>query len=104
AFGLAKSLTNLAAGALAERIGRRRLLIAGWALALPGPLLIAVGPSWGWIVAANLFLGVNQGLTWSMTVLMKIDLVGPRQRGLALGLHESAGDRRVPLTTSLSRC
>ncbi len=102
AFGLAKSLTNLAAGALAERIGRRRLLIAGWAMALPVPLLIAVAPSWGWIVAANLFLGVNQGLTWSMTVLMKIDLVGPRQRGLALGLNESAGYGGVALTAAAS--
>jgi MFS family permease len=91
AFGVAKSFTNLGAGALAERIGRRRLLIAGWAIALPVPLLIAVAPSWAWIVAANVFLGVNQGLAWSMTVVMKIDLVGPRRRGLALGLNEAAG-------------
>lgn len=91
AFGLAKSITNLAAGALAERVGRRRLLIAGWALALPVPLLIAVAPSWAWVVVANLFLGVNQGLAWSMTVVMKIDLVGPKRRGLALGLNEAAG-------------
>jgi len=102
AFGLAKSLTNLAAGALAERIGRRRLLIAGWALALPAPLLIAVAPSWGWVVAANLFLGVNQGLAWSMTVLMKIDLVGPKRRGLALGLNESAGYGGVALAAAAS--
>jgi MFS family permease len=91
AFGLAKSFTNLGAGALAARIGRRRLLIAGWAAALPVPLLIAVAPSWGWVVAANVFLGVNQGLAWTMTVVMKIDLVGPERRGLALGLNESAG-------------
>ena len=91
AFGLAKSFTNLAAGALAERVGRRRLLLLGWALALPVPLLIAVAPSWGWVVAANVFLGINQGLAWSMTVVMKIDLVGPKRRGLALGLNESAG-------------
>src|SRR5680860_502064 len=91
AFGLVKALTNLGAGALAERIGRRRLLIAGWAVALPVPLLIAIAPSWGWIVAANALLGVNQGLAWSMTVVMKIDLVGPRRRGLALGLNEAAG-------------
>ena len=91
AFGLAKSFTNLGAGALAERIGRRRILIAGWLLALPVPLLIGIAPSWAWIVAANLLLGVNQGLTWSMTVVMKIDLVGPERRGLALGLNESAG-------------
>ena len=102
AFGLAKSFTNLAAGALAERIGRRRLLIAGWAIALPVPLLIGVAPSWGWVVAANVFLGVNQGLAWSMTVLMKIDLVGPRQRGLALGLNESAGYGGVALAAAAS--
>ena len=71
AFGLAKALTNLAAGATAERIGRRRLLIAGWAFALPVPLLVAVAPTWAWIVAANVLLGVNQGLAWSMTVVMK---------------------------------
>ena len=74
-----------------QRAGRRRLLIAGWAVALPVPLLIAVAPSWGWIVAANVLLGINQGLAWSMTVVMKIDLVGPRRRGLALGLNEAAG-------------
>jgi MFS family permease len=91
AFGLAKALTNLGAGALAQRLGRRRLLIAGWAIALPVPLLIAVAPSWGWIVAANVLLGVNQGLAWSMTVVMKIDLVGPERRGFALGLNEAAG-------------
>ena len=91
AFGLAKAFTNLGAGAYATRAGRRRLLIAGWALALPVPLLIAVAPSWGWIVAANVLLGVNQGLAWSMTVVMKIDLVGPKRRGFALGLNEAAG-------------
>jgi MFS family permease len=102
AFGLAKSFTNLAAGAGAERFGRRRLLILGWALALPVPLLIAVAPSWGWIVAANLFLGVNQGLAWSMTVVMKIDLVGPRRRGLALGLNEAAGYGGVAVAAAIS--
>jgi MFS family permease len=91
AFGLAKSFTNLAAGIGAERLGRRRLLILGWTVALPVPLLIAVAPSWAWIVAANGLLGINQGLAWSMTVVMKIDLVGPRRRGLALGLNEAAG-------------
>src|SRR5919106_496812 len=91
AFGLAKSFTNLAAGAGAERLGRRRLLILGWGAALPVPLLIAVAPSWAWIVAANVLLGVNQGLAWSMTVVMKIDLVGPQRRGFALGLNEAAG-------------
>ena len=102
AFGLAKSLTNLGAGALAQRIGRRRLLIAGWAVALPVPLLIGVAPSWAWIVVANLFLGVNQGLAWSMTVVMKIDLVGPERRGLALGLNESAGYGGVALAAAVS--
>ena len=91
AFGAAKAITNLAAGALADRSGRKRLLVAGWVLALPVPLLIAVAPGWGTVVLANVFLGVSQGLAWSMTVVMKIDLVGPRRRGLALGLNESAG-------------
>jgi MFS family permease len=102
AFGITKALTNLAAGALAERVGRRRLLIAGWAIALPVPVLIAVAPNWGWIVAANAFLGINQGLAWSMTVVMKIDLVGPRRRGLALGLNESAGYGGVAIAAGLS--
>ena len=97
AFGLAKALTNLAAGSLADRVGRRRLLIAGWITALPVPLLIAVAPNWGWIVAANVLLGINQGLTWSMAVVMKIDLVGPERRGFALGLNESAGYGGVAL-------
>jgi len=91
AFGIAKALANLAAGGLADRAGRKRLLVLGWALALPVPVLIALAPNWGWIVAANLLLGANQGLAWSMTVVMKIDLVGPVRRGLALGLNESAG-------------
>jgi MFS family permease len=102
AFGLAKSLTNLGAGALAERVGRRRLLILGWAIALPVPLLIGVAPSWEWVVLANLFLGVNQGLAWSMTVFMKIDLVGPERRGLALGLNESAGYGGVAVAAAVS--
>jgi MFS family permease len=91
AFGAAKALTNLAAGELAERLGRKRLLVAGWLVALPVPLLIGFAPSWWFIVTANLLLGVNQGLAWSMTVVMKIDLAGPRRRGLALGLNEAAG-------------
>jgi MFS family permease len=102
AFGLAKAFTNLGAGALAERAGRRRLLIAGWAIALPVPLLIATAPSWGWIVAANLLLGVNQGLAWSMTVVMKIDLVGPRRRGFALGLNEAAGYGGLALSAGVT--
>ena len=102
AFGLAKAFTNLGAGGLAARLGRRRLLIAGWVVALPVPLLIAVAPSWGWIVAANVLLGVNQGLAWSMTVVMKIDLVGPQRRGLALGLNEAAGYGGVALAAAAS--
>src|SRR5919204_106337 len=91
AFGAAKAITNLAAGALTDRLSRKWLLVAGWLAALPVPLLIAVAPSWWWIVAANILLGVNQGLAWSMTVVMKIDLAGPARRGLALGLNEAAG-------------
>ena len=102
AFGLAKSFTNLGAGALAERVGRRRLLIIGWATALPVPLLIALAPSWTWIVIANVFLGINQGLAWSMTVVMKIDLVGPERRGFALGLNEAAGYGGVALAAAAS--
>jgi MFS family permease/rhodanese-related sulfurtransferase len=97
AFGITKALANLAAGGLAERVGRKRLLVLGWLFALPVPLLIAVAPSWWVIVVANLFLGLNQGLAWSMTVVMKIDLVGPMRRGLALGLNESAGYLGVAL-------
>jgi MFS family permease len=102
AFGAAKALTNLAAGDLAERVGRRRLLVAGWLAALPVPLLIALAPSWWFIVGANLLLGINQGLTWSMTVVMKVDLAGPRRRGLALGLNEAAGYVGVAATAFLS--
>jgi predicted MFS family arabinose efflux permease len=102
AFGFSKAFTNLGAGALAQRLGRRRLLIAGWAAALPVPLLIAVAPSWTWVVIANVFLGINQGLAWSMTVVMKIDLVGPKRRGLALGLNEAAGYGGVALAAALS--
>jgi MFS family permease len=102
AFGLSKAFTNLAAGALAERVGRRRLLVLGWVLALPVPLLIAVAPSWSFIVAANVALGLNQGLAWSMTVVMKIDLVGPRRRGLALGLNEASGYGGVAVAAAAS--
>src|SRR3989441_4476987 len=102
AFGAAKALTNLGAGTLADRAGRKRLLVLGWLLALPVPLLIGLAPDWGLIVVANLFLGVNQGLAWSMTVVMKIDLVGPRRRGLALGLNESAGYLGVAIAAFLT--
>ena len=98
AFGIAKALANLAAGGLAERVGRKHLLVLGWLLALPVPVLIALAPNWWVIVAANVLLGLNQGLAWSMTVVMKIDLVGPMRRGLALGLNESAGYLGVAAT------
>ena len=98
-FGLAKALLNLAAGAVADRVGRRRVLLLGWFLGIPVPILILVAPSWGWVVAANLLLGANQALCWSMTVNMKIDLVGPGRRGLALGLNESSGYAAVGLAT-----
>src|SRR5258706_10273425 len=98
AFGAAKAFTNLAAGGLAGRFGRKRLLVLGWLVALPVPLLIGLAPSWWFIVAANLLLGINQGLAWSMTVVMKIDLAGPTRRGLALGLNEAAGSLGVAPT------
>ena len=98
AFGAAKALANLGAGALADRVGRRRLLVLGWLLALPVAPLVALAPNWWLIVAANVLLGASQGLAWSMTVLLKIDLVGPARRGLALGLNESAGYLGVAAT------
>jgi MFS family permease len=91
AFGLTKAFTNLAAGALADRFGRKPVLVSGWLVGLPVPLMIILAPDWSWVVAANALLGVNQGLTWSTTVIMKIDLVGPVRRGLATGLNEAAG-------------
>ena len=101
-FGLTKALANLAAGWLVDRHGRRSILIAGWLIALPVPLIIAWAPSWGWIVGANALLGVNQGLTWSTTVIMKIDLAGQQRRGLAMGLNEFAGYVAVALATLAS--
>lgn len=91
AFGAVKACANLTAGWLADRVGRRRVLVAGWIAALPVPVLLGWGASWNAIVAANILLGVSQGLTWSMTVTMKIDLAGARERGLAMGLNEFAG-------------
>lgn len=101
-FGLAKAFTNLAAGALADRRSRRSLLIAGWILALPVPFMVLWAPSWSWIVAANALLGISQGLTWSLTVIMKIDLVGPERRGLAMGLNEFAGYTAVAAAAFVS--
>ena len=97
-FGLVKAVSNLFAGGLADRFGRKKVLVAGWLVGLPVPLILMYAPSWEWIVAANVLLGINQGLAWSMTVIMKIDLVGPRGRGLAVGLNEFAGYLAVGLT------
>jgi MFS family permease len=91
AFGLTKAVVNLFAGTLADRYGRKPVLIAGWLAGVPVPLLLIFAPTWGWIVAANVLLGINQGLAWSVTVIMKIDLVGPRRRGTAMGFNEAAG-------------
>ncbi len=102
AFGVTKALTNLAAGLLADRYGRRPVLLAGWLVGVPVPLILIWAPSWEWVVAANVLLGVNQGLTWSVAVIMKVDLVGPRRRGLALGLNEAAGYSAVAITALLT--
>jgi MFS family permease len=90
-FGVVKALANLAAGHYSDRIGRKQILIAGWLVGLPVPIIIMVAPNWEWVVMANVLLGINQGLCWSTTVIMKIDLVGPARRGLAMGLNEAAG-------------
>ncbi len=97
-FGLVKAATNLVAGALSDRFGRRPVLVAGWIIGLPVPVLLIWAPAWEWVVIANVLLGINQGLTWSTTVIMKIDLVGPARRGLAMGLNEAAGYGAVALT------
>ena len=97
-FGVVKAFSNLLSGTLADAFGRKKVLVAGWIAGVPVPFMIMLAPSWGWIVAANILLGVNQGLAWSMTVLMKIDLVGLRGRGLAVGLNEFAGYLAVGLT------
>jgi MFS family permease len=96
-FGVVKALTNYFAGRLSDRYGRKPVLLAGWCFALPVPFLVIWAPSWSWVVFANVLLGINQGLAWSTTVIMKIDLVGPKQRGLAMGLNEFAGYLAVAL-------
>jgi MFS family permease len=96
-FGVVKALTNFFAGRLCDSYGRRRVLLAGWLVGLPVPFLVIWAPSWSWIVFANVLLGLNQGLAWSTTVIMKMDLVGPKQRGLAMGLNEFAGYLAVAL-------
>lgn len=101
-FGFIKALGNLFAGRLSDRVGRKRVLIAGWIAGLPVPFLVMFAPSWGWIVLANVLLGLNQSLAWSATVIMKMDLVGTRQRGLAMGLNEAAGYISVSVAALVS--
>ncbi len=97
-FGLAKAATNYVAGTWMDRFGRKPVLVAGWVVAVPVPLLLIWAPSWGWVIVANVLLGVSQGMTWSTTVVMKIDLVGPARRGLAMGFNEAAGYAAVAVT------
>ncbi|EDZ99884.1 major facilitator superfamily MFS_1 [Burkholderia sp. H160] len=101
-FGVVKALANLVSGQLADTWGRKRVLVAGWMLALPVPFMIIAAPHWEWVVAANVLLGASQGFAWSMTVIMKVDLVGPKGRGLAVGLNEFAGYLAVGVTAFLT--
>ena len=101
-FGVVKAIANLLSGHFADVYGRKHVLIAGWLIGVPVPFMIGWGPSWGWIIAANALLGINQGLAWSMTVIMKVDLVGPKSRGLAVGLNEFAGYLAVGITAFLT--
>ncbi|CAM4204851.1 MFS transporter [Cytophagaceae bacterium 50C-KIRBA] len=101
-FGIVKAFSNYFAGSLANRFGRKNLLVFGWIMAIPIPFLLMFAPNWNWVILANVFLGINQGLAWSSTVVMKIDLVGEKQRGLAMGINESAGYLSVALFAFLS--
>jgi MFS family permease len=101
-FGVVKAFANFGAGWLGDRFGRKRVLVAGWAVGIPVPLLVMWAPSWSWIIVANVLLGINQGLTWSTAVMMKIDLVGPARRGFAMGLNEFAGYLAVALSALAS--
>ena len=101
-FGVVKALANLFAGRFSDRIGRKQILVTGWLFGLPVPVIIMLAPSWDWIVFANVLLGINQGLCWSTTIIMKIDLVGPARRGLAMGLNEAAGYLAVAAATLTS--
>ena len=101
-FGVVKAFANLVSGHLADVWGRKRVLVLGWLFGLPVPFMIMWAPSWEWIIAANALLGINQGFAWSMTVIMKVDLVGPKSRGLAVGLNEFAGYLAVGVTAFLT--
>lgn len=101
-FGIVKAITNYYTGALANKYGRKNLLVAGWLIAIPIPFILMYAPNWNWIIAANVLLGINQGLTWSSTVVMKIDLVGEKQRGFAMGLNEFAGYLSVAIIAFLT--
>ena len=101
-FGIVKAITNYYTGTLANKFGRKKLLVAGWIIGIPIPFILMFAPSWSWIIAANVLLGINQGLTWSSTVVMKIDLVGEKQRGFAMGLNEFAGYVAVALIAFLT--
>ena len=101
-FGLVKAISNYYAGTLANKFGRKNLLIAGWLMAIPVPFMLMFANNWNWIVVANIFLGINQGLAWSSTIVMKIDLVGEKQRGFAMGLNEFAGYISVALVAFLT--
>src|SRR5437667_10483565 len=98
AFGAVKAATNFFAGTLSDSVGRKPVLVAGWLIGIPVPLLLIWAPTWGWVIGANVLLGINQGLTWSTTVVMKIDLVGPARRGLAMGFNEAAGYLALAIT------
>ena len=101
-FGIVKAITNYFAGSLANKLGRKNLLTIGWLFAIPVPFILMYAPNWNWIIAANILLGINQGLTWSSTVVMKIDLVGEKQRGFAMGLNEFAGYLSVAIVAFLT--